>query len=240
VVAGDAHRDALDRARAAAAAGDAPGMLKALAESRILDGLTRRLERDWKETLDHEDRHAVIAAAVDALYDAVRRGERVIFIGGFLYKVTLASADKRHRAKQREAATSPEEMDALRRDEAEQEAETEGDAPSAEWDESQRSEAVARLRRLVPRCGGPNIQNVLNIILDALERRIPHLGNTEIEAATGLTPGNVRKCRMRGLRRLERLAREAAVSAAALADVSIAADDDDEDEGGLDDDDDSG
>lgn len=216
----DQQQEALERATAAAAAGDPVAMMEALAESRIIDGLVRQMQKKWPG-LDSEECYSAVAEAVDSLYATVQSGRKVYNIGGYLWKASDRCAFDAHESKMRLVPIDSEEVVLLQ-----------GHKPSAleqvavretadAEDSDRRSKGITLLRRLVPRCGGPNIQMVLNYILDALQLGLPDVPNREIEEATGLSSQAVRTARSRGLQRLERHAREWAQGAAALAETGV-------------------
>jgi hypothetical protein len=78
------QKQALQRAKEAAQAKDPKTMLAALAESRILDGLRRRLDfSNWGGLIHHIDRDLIVGEAVDNFYQRVSAGEEIGHVSGW-------------------------------------------------------------------------------------------------------------------------------------------------------------
>src|SRR5688572_17625317 len=73
-------------AQAEAQAGRPVGMLEALGRSGFLDGLVRRLERQWAGRLPRPEIEECVGAAVDSAYHAVSNGRHVANLGAWLWK----------------------------------------------------------------------------------------------------------------------------------------------------------
>jgi len=198
---------ALQRAKDAVAAGDPKGMTVALYESGVLDGLVFRLRGKWPD-LAFDDVDYAVGQAVDVLYQAVTRGDRVANLVAFLWKVSDRRLWDRDREAKRERATDPAEI-AMRRDEtAADEGAGERDASEETSRDERRAKALAVARSLLPRLGQENVQVVMAYVLDAVEAGREDICNQEIADALGLSGDTIRTSLSRGFRRLERIARE--------------------------------
>lgn len=202
------QEEALRRARQAAADCDPAGMLEWLHRGFILDGLKRRLADTWK-SLPPSDADFALALAVDTLYDKIRTGEKVSSPVAFLWTVAQRRAYDLWAKRRRESPTGAEELDALPAGEGSR---VWSDPPDPPDPELQRR-ALAEAWRLLPRLGQQNVQRVMEMVLDAIEKGVENLPNAEISEALGLTEVTVRKCKSRGFERLQRLAREEGLTA---------------------------
>lgn len=200
---------ALRRAKEQARGRDPVAMVEALHESRALDGLASRLRRSWPG-LSATDVDLAIATAVDAAYAAVGRGQVVHELMPWLVKVC-------HRIAWRtvEAMTDPHSMKAVVEgwDPAACARMAEGggsahDDQEEERAERRRKEAIAIARRLLPRLGQQNVQDVMRCLVDAVEAGEQDLPHRVVADALGLNEGTVRVLMMRGLNRLGRIARD--------------------------------
>lgn len=199
---------ALRRAKEKARGGDPVAMVEALHESRALDGLASRLGRSWPG-LSATDVDRVIAAAVDAAYATVSRGRAVHDLMPWLVKVC-------HRIAWRtvEAMTDPHSMKAVVEDwdpAAIDRVAGGGDGAHDNEEEDlaerRRKEAIAIARRLLPRLGQQNVQDVMRCLVDAVEAGEQDLPHRVVAETLGLNEGTVRVLMMRGLDRLGRVAR---------------------------------
>lgn len=202
--------EALKQAEDAAAAGDPVGTVENLHRSFYLDGLTRRLRRRW-ERLSVEDVKDAVAEAVNALYYSIRDDKKILDIKGYLWKAADNKANDRYRLQRRERTVALEDLDRIS-SQAHPPAEDEymyGRSRIEEPDLSLgRARAISTARKLLPRLGGENIQQVMGYILDAIEADQLHIPNQEIAEALGLSNQTIRQSRSRGFRRLEREGRK--------------------------------
>lgn len=198
---------ALRRAKEQARGGDAVAMVEALHESRALDGLASQLRRSCSG-LSATDIDQAIAAAVYAVYAAVSRGHVVHDLMAWLVKVcyrnawrTLKALTDRHSMKPVVEPWAPVlDRTAASRSGAD---DGQGDDPA----ERRREEAIVIARRLLPRLGQQNVQDVMRCLVDAVEAGEQDLPHRVVAEALGLNEGTVRVLMMRGLERLGRIAR---------------------------------
>jgi len=189
-------------------------MLAALYKSHVLDGICRRLAKDWSE-IAFEDVELLVAAAVDVLYEKVRRGEQIRRIAPFLVKVASRKAYDFDESRRVIDALDPADVEAAAGKEAcrhfereEQQAKPKTPDPDDELDyEDKRRIALRIARGLLPRLGQQRIQDVMGYILDAIEAGHDDISNEEIEDALGLSPDTVRTSKSRGFTRLARIAK---------------------------------
>jgi len=196
--------ECIRRALAAASVRDAHGMLTALHESMVLDGLVQTFRMKWP-TLDHDEIDFVVAGAVDVLYQRVADGENVLNLIAYLWKVSDRRASDRHQQRLRESNAPDERLEASVDNRSKQ-----GVAmldPDADWDR-RRLRAVSIARSLLPRLGQENLQRVMEFVLDAVEAGREDIHNSEIADALGLKLGTVRTSLSRAFARLARIARE--------------------------------
>ncbi len=208
----------LDRARAAAAAGDAVATIKALYEAPVFDGFVRKMRAKWRFLGGDAD--LVVSDAVYALYNQIQRGHRVDSLPGFLWKVGNRIASQRYDDLQiREEAEGayaqlrgirPLARGQRREDAAEliaQPDDGDDDAYRGRRDRK-RAEALRIARAVLTRLGHVNAQRVIAYVLDAVEAERPDVSYQEIADALGLTTEAVRKAWGRGFSRLERIVRD--------------------------------
>jgi DNA-directed RNA polymerase specialized sigma24 family protein len=190
-------------------------MLTALYKSHVLDGICRRLAKDWSE-IAFEDVELLVAEAVDVLYEKVRGGEKIRRIAPFLVKVASRKAYDFHESRRVIDALDPADVEAAagkesRRDfeREEKQAKPKTPDPGDELDyEDKRRIALRIARGLLPRLGQQRIQDVMSYIFDAIEAGHDDISNEEIEDALGLSPDTVRTSKSRGFTRLARIAKE--------------------------------
>lgn len=89
-----AGRRLLVLAQEAARARDAAGMVAALQASGYLAGLVRRLQKQWPR-LAREDIDDCVAESVSGAYEAVGQGQRILQLGGWLWKAAYNKATDR-------------------------------------------------------------------------------------------------------------------------------------------------
>jgi DNA-directed RNA polymerase specialized sigma24 family protein len=200
---------ALQRARQAAIAGDPVGYLEAVYESHALDGLKRRLEHQWG-SVDPNEVDRLLGDVVDALYDALHQGKHITSMVGWLFKAATKQLYDYVKERELEGLVGGQEIDQL----AEgvdgvlvRPVGSELNHGGLDRDEARKT-AITIARALLPQLGQVNVQRVMGLILDALERGEVDFSNEEIENALGLQPGTVRVCRYRGFVRLGRLMAE--------------------------------
>ena len=116
-------RGLLLKAGEAAARRDPAGMLEALFESRFLDGLCRRLRKQWGHHIPPAEIDDCVAVAVDAAYEAAARGKSAKELGAWLWKVASNTANDRWRNEYRNRAASSDEFPEVPAHRAESEAE---------------------------------------------------------------------------------------------------------------------
>jgi DNA-directed RNA polymerase specialized sigma24 family protein len=221
----------LERARAAAASGDALAMLEALHRSFALDGLMRRLAQKWSD-FAVEDVEDLVAAATDALYEAVNAGGHVANLVAFLWKVADRRASDLHQARQRQVQADLEVMER----EGRLITSPSGDGPTGpaildevDPDEA-RAWAVATARTFVDRLGHATVQRVMGFVIDAVEAGRWDVSNREVADALGLSAGTVRTSLSRGFRRLVRIAADAGITelVVALQELGVGLDEEEE------------
>lgn len=195
------QEEAVLRAGKAAQAGDALGLVAALSEARALDGLARRLRRQWPG-LQATDVEAVVALAVDDLQATVASGEKVGNVMGWLFKVSHRKASRVVRP---EDPLDQRGIDLLAAERWRSWSRTESDQDDLV--ERRRAEAIRVARGLMPRLGQKNVQDVTTYLIDAVEAGRADLPHREVAEALGLSEGTVRVSMKRGLDRLARIAR---------------------------------
>lgn len=103
----------LAQASEAASRRDLTGMLEALFASGFIDGLTRRLQRQWDGRLGQVDVDQCIAQAVDAAYDAVAQGKSPRDLGPWLWKAAQNTASDRWKSEARHCDSGFDEFDTI-------------------------------------------------------------------------------------------------------------------------------
>ena len=197
----ESQKAALQQARELAAVGNLDGMTNALYGSFIVDGLTARIERQWRY-LSKEDAQDAVAEAIKALYEKLRRGELVRDIGDFLFKVSNNKASDRNRHQKSERTVPPEAFDAGLTSKG-------PFGVGSIYPELQangldrellKMEALTHARRLLPRLGQANIIPVMAMIFDAVEQGIEDLPSALIGEALGISTNTASVLRRRGFR----------------------------------------
>ena len=188
--------------------GDVIGMLKALTESRYLDGLTRRLKHKWADSLPSSIVDDCVAQAVDAACDTAFKGQKIRNLGSWLWKTATNIAEhiwhEEYASRQDfndtllvgEVKETISDSDRLRRDELE---------------ETRRKKAIRVARELLPRVGEGQILDVMELVIDAAANEIPDLPASSIAESLGITESAARSLVSRGLRRLRRRAEQEGV-----------------------------
>lgn len=200
----------LEKAQQAVNRGDVVEMLEALTASRYLDGLARRLQSKWGGSLPWSEVDECIAQTVDAACAAVTGGRPIRSFGAWLWKSANNIADDKWRSDHDRRAEFDEASvpGALETEETEPERER-----RQELEELRRKEAIRLARELLPRIGGGQILDVMELVIDAAEDRLPDLPASSIAEALGISKSAARTLVSRGMKRLRRLAEEEGVEA---------------------------
>ena len=193
--------DLLKAARKAAENKQPDGMIEALTISGFLDGLVGQLSYKW-DALPRFEIEECVAQAVDSAYAAISNGRRVANLGGWLWKVAYNKASDCWHQDYAQRTSS----DFKRLPDADRLSDTER-ARLEELQDRKRREAIRLARELLPRIGHGQIIDVMEIVIDAVEKGIPDIPPTEIGAALGISPDAARTLLSRGYSRLEREAR---------------------------------
>lgn len=201
----------LQQANEAAALGDPGRMLEALHRSFILDGLTRRISSKWQK-LSRDEVSDIVAKAVDAVYEAIRGGKKVLSLSNYLSSTCHYKACDYYSARQCEKSLTPEDLEHIPDQLTEHEDEPDSSAKELDW-EAKRPRAIAIVRSLLPKLGQHNVQKVMAYILDALEADCVDISNAQIAEALVLRLDVVRQSKHRGFQRLERIVREEGLAA---------------------------
>jgi DNA-directed RNA polymerase specialized sigma24 family protein len=177
-------------------------MLEAFVESRVLEGLRRRVEYAWGQHIHPMDCDMIVGETVDAFYAAANRGDAIRDVGGWLSKVASNKASEFHRARQSAEPLDPDGHPA-RESDAEREI-----TPAERQARRQRCLAVAR--SLLPLLSvSDNIRRVMAFIFDAVEQGVEDLQPVEVARALGVKESSIRTWIARGFDRLAARAKEA-------------------------------
>ena len=198
----------LERAQQAVNRGDVVEMLRALTASGYLDGLTRRLQEQWGRSLPSTEVDDCIAQAVDAACAAVFTGRTIRSFGAWLWKLAQNFADDRWRSDYAHRTDSDDTTVLAVPDPGETDRERE---KREELEEARHGEAIRLARELLPRIGGGQILDVMEIVIDAAEDRLPDLPASSIAEALGISKNAARTLVSRGMKRLRRLAEQEGV-----------------------------
>ena len=195
----------LERAQEAINRRDLVKMLEALAASHYLDGLTRRLQKQWGNSLPAEEVDECVAQALDAACATVFRGRHIRTLGAWLWKAATNIADDKWRSdySRRQDVDTAALPGKIEPGETFREA-----AERRELREMQRKEAIRIARGLLPRIGQGQVVAVMEILVDAAEDGLPDLPASSIAEQVGISVSAARTLVSRGLRRLERLAEQ--------------------------------
>ena len=198
----------LERAQEAANRGDPFKMLEALAASRYLDGLRRRLQKQWG-ALPWSEVDECIAQAVDAACAAVFEGRRIGILGAWLWKAARNIADDKWQSDySRRHSADPASLGRMEPSETFSEAEE-----RRALGETRRREAIRIARELLPRIGQGQVVPVMEVLIDAAENGLPDLPASSIAEQVGISESAARTLVSRGLKRLRRLAGQEGVGA---------------------------
>ncbi len=196
----------LQRAQAAVNGGEPLEMLEALTASGYLDGLRRRLQKQW-DALPSSEVDECIAQAVDAACAAVFRGRRIGMLGAWLWKAARNIADDKWRSdySRRQdfdtAALPARPASETVRETAERRA----------LEDARRKEAIRVARELLPRTGHGQVVAVMEVLIDAADNELPDLPTSAIAEHVGISENAARTLVSRGLKRLRRLAEQEGV-----------------------------
>ena len=200
----------LERAQEAVNRGDVVTMLHALIESRYLDGLTRRLQKKWSRSLPWAEVDDCIARAVDAACAAVPSGRLIRSLGAWLWKSADNFANDRWRFDYSRRAEFDDNTipAAIYTDEPDGER-----GRRHQLEEMRRSAGIRIARELLPRIGDGQVRDVIELVIDAAEDRLPDLPASSIADALEISKNAARALVSRGLKRLRRLAEQEGVEA---------------------------
>jgi len=197
------NRDALFLAATKAAeAGDPVAMLEALYQTGILDGIPRYIAAHWSD-FDFADASIFVAAATDDFFSKVRSGHKIRNVSAYLFKVALNKASDEYEEKSKRVPL--EEV---------------GDIPDRRSTpaapplprEVLKKKALQLARQFLNELGQENVQKVMAIYFDAIDKGIGDIATADVAELLGLTEEAVRQCRSRGWRRLRRVAKEHGVN----------------------------
>ena len=179
-------------------------MIKALFVSGFIDGLVRRLVSRWKKLPSHEIEVCVAEAVLNAFIKVSGNG-RISNLGGWLWKSAFNNAYmcwQKHykgRASKNIDVENYQDADSFY---------TVEDEYTDERREEIRREAVRLARSLILRIGGGQIEDVMEMVIDAVDKGISDLSPQEIGDALGISPDSVRQLLSRGFNRLRREAQK--------------------------------
>jgi DNA-directed RNA polymerase specialized sigma24 family protein len=200
----DAVAFALRAAAEAAATANAWMAVDVLWRSPVLDGVIRRIQRRWP-WLPEDDVNRATAEAFEALHAAVMAGGTVRDPVHWLSRVARNRAAQIMRDRSREIPVADQSWLSL--------GEHGGEPESILAADERRARAVAHARRLLPRLGQANVQAVMEVVIDAVERQVPSLSVADIALALGQSQQTVKVWYWRGFERLRRLAAEEGLAA---------------------------
>jgi DNA-directed RNA polymerase specialized sigma24 family protein len=188
----EVQRAVIERAVAAAAAGNSVEYFMAIAASHVPDGLIARLRRRWPG-MDEDTIYGAVTTAVDSLFAKLSGGGVVSSPLAYLWKAGFNQLNKTRDRREQEV-----EYD----DDNENHVQAEVDASDRR--DRLRAEALRFARSLLPRLGEQNLQRVMGFIFECVEQREFHVDNETISKATGLSVPSVRRLKSRGFQRLRR------------------------------------
>jgi DNA-directed RNA polymerase specialized sigma24 family protein len=199
----DAVTNALRAAAEAAEKGEAWVAVEALWRSPVLDGVVRRVRGRWP-WLPDDDVDRAVSEAFEAFHTAILAGDTVRDPVHWLSRVARNRAAQIMRDGSREVPHDPAELSQGERD---------GEAEMILATDERRARAIRHARRLLPRLGQANVQAVMEVVIDAVERDIPSLSVAEIAQSLGQSQQTVKVWYWRGFERLKRLAAEQGLAA---------------------------
>lgn len=208
----DEQRAALLRAKASAEAGDPIGMMTAFSESFMLDRLSDLLEARWTSTpLDSDTAQYFVGEAVDAFYQEVRNGRKVLDVAAFVFKVADRKASANHADRLRERSVDPEFLGRTVID-SHQDHSASLSGSSEPPREQKRLMALSIARSKLSQLGQQNVQAVMTYILDAIEAGREDVPSREVADALGLSYETTKKSLQRGLQKLTKIVRESGLT----------------------------
>ena len=179
-------------------------MIKALFVSKFVDGLIRRLISRW-DALPSFEIEDCVAEVLQSAFVKVSCNGRISNLGGYLWKSAFASVDTCWRKHYKGRVTKGIDVENYQDDDSV--SVTENEYPD-ELREEIRREAVRLARSLISRIGGGQIADVMEIVIDAIDKGIYDLSPQDIGDALGISPDAVRKLQSRGFERLGREAKK--------------------------------
>lgn len=199
----------LVQAAGAAARRDLGGMLEALFASGFLDGLTRRLQKQWQGRLGQADVDECIAYAVDAAYEAAAKGKAARELGPWLWKAAQNTATDRWKAEHSHRHREFDGFDDIAGQPDHDDAERWADDEMADH---QRREAFRIAREILPRIGTGQVVDVIALVIEAAEQGVPDLPASAVADALGISEAAARTLTSRGLARLRREAQKIGIA----------------------------
>ena len=200
----DDASELMEKAQEAINQGDVSQMLDALTASGFLDGLKRRLQKQWGKSIPASEVDECVAKAVDAACEFGSKGRSIRNLGAWLWKAAANTAqrtwrlDYSHRvdfdrATEHLAGADGEDM-VQEREERRREA------------EARRKEAIRIARGLLPKIGSGQVVDVMELLIAAAEDGLPDLPASSVSEALGISEDASRALISRGLRRFRRVA----------------------------------
>ena len=183
-------------------------MVEALVRNGYLDGLMRRLERQWSNNLPRVELEDVIGTAVDAAYGAVGRGRPIRHLGAWIWKAAANEATDRWRGLYAHRVDLGGDVP----DQAGTGASDDERLDSDRKSESLKAEALRLTKRLLPRIGQGQIVDVMGMLIEAVETGEADLPPKTIAESLGISEAAARTLVSRGLDRLRREATREGVS----------------------------
>ena len=197
----------MQRAQTAVNDGEPLKMLEALTASGYLDGLRRRLQKEW-DALPSSEVDECIAKAVDSACAAVSRGRRISSLGAWLWKAARNIAYNTWRSDY----SRRQDFDTIALSARPEPSETvREDAERRALEEARRKKAIRAARKLLPRIGHGQIVAVMEVLIDAVENELPDLPPSDIAEVVDISEDAARTLLSRGLKRLHRVAEEEGV-----------------------------
>ena len=208
-------------AHKAAEEGNPVQMLDSLFQTGILDGIPRYIAAHWSD-FDFADASVFAAAATDELYSKVHAGQKIRNVSAYLFKVALNKAHDEY--EKRSKHVSLDDVDDIA------DTRTMPSGPPLPR-EALKKKALQLARQFLNELGQENVQRVMAIYFDAIDKGIEDVSTADIAEALNLTEDTVRQCRSRGWRRLQRVAKEHGVCLdQALADLQATEENQNDDE----------
>lgn len=201
----DGATSLLAQAQRAINRGDVVEMLGALHESRYLDGLTRRLQKKWGNSLPSFEIDDCIAQATDSACAAASQGRTIRSLGAWLWKAADKIADDKWRLDYRRRAEFDHATVSSVRGSEETDRERE---KRQALEELRHREGIRIARELLPQIGEGQVRDVMELVIDAAENRLPDLPSSEIAETLEISKSAARALVSRGTKRMRRLAEQ--------------------------------